>query len=58
MLTNATGFTLYWFSPDTSATPNRSGARASARPPVAGPVGAAAGVPLSGKLATITRPGS
>ena len=57
MLTNAKGFTLYWFSPGTSATPNRSGACASAWPPVAGPAGAAAGVPLSGELATITRPG-
>ena len=57
MLTNAKGFTLYWFSPGTSATPKCSGACASAWPPVAGPVSAAAGVSLSGKLATITRPG-
>lgn len=56
VLTNANGFTLYWFSPGTSATPKCSGAGASAWPPVAGLVGAAAGVSLSGKLATITRP--
>jgi predicted lipoprotein with Yx(FWY)xxD motif len=55
VLTNAKGFTLYWFSLDTSATSKCSGACASAWPPVAGPVSAAAGVSLSGKLATITR---
>jgi predicted lipoprotein with Yx(FWY)xxD motif len=55
VLTNAKGFTLCWFSLDTSATSKCSGACASAWPPVAGPVSAAAGVSLSGKLATITR---
>jgi predicted lipoprotein with Yx(FWY)xxD motif len=57
VLTNAKGFTLYWFSLDTSATSRCSGACASAWPPVAGPVSAASGVSLSGKLATITRSG-
>lgn len=57
VLTNATGFTLYWFSLDTSARSKCSGACASAWPPAAGPVSAAAGVSLSGKLATITRSG-
>jgi predicted lipoprotein with Yx(FWY)xxD motif len=57
VLTNAKGFTLYGFSPGTSATSKCSGACASAWPPVAGPVRAAAGVSLSGKLAPITRPG-
>jgi len=57
VLTNANGFTLYWFSLDTSATSKCGGACAAAWPPVAGPVSAAAGVSLSGKLATITRSG-
>ena len=56
VLTNANGFTLYWFSLDTSATSKCGGACAAAWPPVAGPVSAAAGVSLAGKLATITRP--
>ncbi len=56
VLTNAKGFTLYWFSRDTSATSKCGGACAAAWPPVAGPVSAASGVSLSGKLATITRP--
>jgi predicted lipoprotein with Yx(FWY)xxD motif len=55
VLTNAKGFTLYWFSPDTPATSKCSGGCASAWPPVPGPVSAASGVSLSGKLATVTR---
>ncbi len=55
VLTNAKGFTLYWFSRDSPSTPKCTGACASAWPPVAGPVGAASGVSLPGKLATITR---
>jgi len=57
VLTNASGFTLYWFSLDTTAKSSCSGACASAWPPVAGPVSAASGVSLSGKLGTITRSG-
>jgi predicted lipoprotein with Yx(FWY)xxD motif len=53
VLTNATGFTLYWFVPDTSTTSNCNGSCAQIWPPVAGPATAGAGV--TGKLATITR---
>ena len=55
VLTNAKGFTLYWFSLDTPATSKCSGACASAWPPVTGPVSAAPGVSLPGNLGTITR---
>ena len=57
VLTNEKGRTLYWFSLDPPAKSKCSGACASAWPPVAGPVSAASGVSLSGKLATITRSG-
>lgn len=55
VLTSTNGVTLYWFSLDTPAKSKCSGACASAWPPVAGPVSAAAGVSLPGKLGTITR---
>lgn len=55
VLTNTKGFTLYWFSPDTSTKSKCNGSCAAAWPPVAGPVSAASGVSLSGKLGTITR---
>lgn len=57
VLTDAKGFTVYWFSLDTPAKSSCSGACASAWPPVAGPVSAASGVTLSGTLGTITRSG-
>jgi predicted lipoprotein with Yx(FWY)xxD motif len=53
VLTNAKGFTLYWFGPDTSTTSKCSGACATAWPPVPGPTKAGSGV--TGKLGTITR---
>ena len=53
MLTNARGFTLYWFVPDTSTKSNCNGSCASYWPPVPGPATAGAGV--TGKLATIKR---
>ena len=53
VLTNAQGFTLYWFVPDTSTTSNCNGSCATFWPPVKGPATAGAGV--TGKLGTITR---
>jgi predicted lipoprotein with Yx(FWY)xxD motif len=53
VLTNAAGFTLYWFAPDTPTTSNCNGSCATFWPPVKGP--ATAGPGATGKLATITR---
>jgi len=53
VLTNAQGFTLYWFAPDTSTTSNCNGSCATFWPPVKGP--ATAGTGVTGKLGTITR---
>jgi predicted lipoprotein with Yx(FWY)xxD motif len=53
VLTNARGFTLYWFVPDTSTTSKCNGSCATFWPPVKGPATPGSGV--TGKLATITR---
>jgi predicted lipoprotein with Yx(FWY)xxD motif len=53
VLTNARGFTLYWFVPDTSTTSNCNGSCATFWPPVKGP--ATAGTGVTGTLGTITR---
>jgi predicted lipoprotein with Yx(FWY)xxD motif len=53
VLTNAKGFTLYWFAPDTSTKSNCNGSCASIWPPVKGP--ATAGPGVTGKLGTIKR---
>jgi predicted lipoprotein with Yx(FWY)xxD motif len=53
VLTNAKGFTLYWFVPDTSTKSNCNGSCARYWPPLKGPVTAGAGV--TGKIGTITR---
>jgi len=53
VVTNAKGFTLYWFVPDTATTSKCNGSCATFWPPVTGPATAGAGV--TGKLATITR---
>src|SRR5262249_15348298 len=53
VLTNAKGFTLYWFVPDTSTTSKCNGSFATYLPPVKGPGTAATGV--TGKLGTIKR---
>jgi predicted lipoprotein with Yx(FWY)xxD motif len=53
VLTNAKGFTLYWFAPDTSTKSNCNGSCIKYWPPVKGPATAGAGV--TGKLGTITR---
>ena len=53
VLTNAKGFTLYSFAPDTATKSNCNGSCATYWPPVKGPATAGAGV--TGKLGTITR---
>jgi predicted lipoprotein with Yx(FWY)xxD motif len=53
VLTNAKGFTLYWFAPDTPTTSKCNGSCATFWPPVKGPAIAGSGV--TGKLGTITR---
>ena len=53
VVTNAGGFTLYWFAPDTPAKSNCSGSCATLWPPVKGP--SAPGPGITGKLGTITR---
>jgi predicted lipoprotein with Yx(FWY)xxD motif len=53
VLTNSSGFTLYWFVPDTSTKSNCNGSCATFWPPVKGPVTAGSGV--TGTLGTITR---
>ena len=53
VLTNAKGFTLYWFVPDTATKSNCNGSCAHFWPPVKGPATAGAGV--TGKLGVITR---
>jgi predicted lipoprotein with Yx(FWY)xxD motif len=53
VLTNAKGFTLYWFAPDTKTMSKCNGTCATFWPPVKGP--ATAGMGVTGKLGTITR---
>ena len=53
VVTNAKGFTLYWFVPDTATMSKCNGSCATFWPPVKGPATAGAGV--TGKLATIKR---
>lgn len=53
VLTNAKGFTVYWFAPDTPASSKCNGSCAAFWPPVKGPATAGSGV--TGKLGTITR---
>ena len=55
LLTNAKGFTLYWFVPDTSTASKCNAACAKYWPPVPGPASAGAGV--TGTLGVITRSG-
>jgi predicted lipoprotein with Yx(FWY)xxD motif len=52
VLTNASGFTLYSFAPDTSTTSNCNGTCAQNWPPVTGPVTAAG---VTGTFGTIKR---
>jgi predicted lipoprotein with Yx(FWY)xxD motif len=55
VLTNAKGFTLYSFAPDTPTKSNCNGSCAGIWPPVKG--SATAGTGVTGKLTTITRSG-
>jgi predicted lipoprotein with Yx(FWY)xxD motif len=54
VLTNAAGFTLYWFAPDTSTTSKCTGSCATYWPPVTAPATAGSGV--TGTIGEITRP--
>jgi len=54
VLTNAEGFTLYWFAPDTATRSDCDASCARHWPPVTGPVTAGQEVP--GAIGTITRP--
>jgi len=53
VVTDARGFTLYWFAPDTATKSNCNGTCAQIWAPVKGP--ATAGTGVTGKLSTITR---
>jgi predicted lipoprotein with Yx(FWY)xxD motif len=53
VLTNAKGFTLYWFAPDTATRSNCNGSCAAYWPPVTGSVSAGPGV--TGRIGTIKR---
>jgi predicted lipoprotein with Yx(FWY)xxD motif len=55
VLTNARGFALYWFGPDTASSSACYGTCAAYWPPVPGPARAGPGV--TGTLGTITRTG-
>lgn len=55
VLTNAEGFTLYWFAPDTATRSECDASCLRHWPPVTGPVTGGQGVP--GAIGTITRPG-
>jgi predicted lipoprotein with Yx(FWY)xxD motif len=55
VLTNARGFTLYYFAPDTPAASKCTGSCTAYWPPVTGAPKAGPGV--TGRLGTITRPG-
>jgi predicted lipoprotein with Yx(FWY)xxD motif len=57
VLTDAQGFTVYWFAKDTPTSSECSGACAAAWPPVLGMPQAASGVTLTGKLGEIMRSG-
>ena len=53
VLTNAKGFVVYWFAPDTPTSSKCTGSCATYWPPVTGPATAGSGV--TGTLGTITR---
>jgi predicted lipoprotein with Yx(FWY)xxD motif len=55
VLTNAKGFTVYWFGPDTPTTSKCYGSCAAYWPPVTGTAAASPGVP--GRIGTIIRTG-
>jgi predicted lipoprotein with Yx(FWY)xxD motif len=55
VLVDSAGFTLYWYTPDTSTSSACTGACATAWPPLIGTPSFASGVSLTGKLGTIKR---
>jgi predicted lipoprotein with Yx(FWY)xxD motif len=55
VLTDAAGFVLYWYAPDTATTSMCNGTCASYWPPLIGTPSLASGVTLGGKLGTIKR---
>lgn len=55
VLTDAKGFTLYWYAPDSSTASKCTGSCASTWPPVTGLPQAAPGVSVMGKFGSITR---
>jgi len=55
VLTDSSGFVLYWFALDTPSASNCNGSCASYWPPVIGTPSLASGVSLTGKLGTIKR---
>jgi predicted lipoprotein with Yx(FWY)xxD motif len=55
VLTDAAGFTLYWFAPDTATWSDCDASCARRWPPVTAPAAAGQGVP--GAIGAITRPG-
>jgi predicted lipoprotein with Yx(FWY)xxD motif len=55
VLTDSSGFVLYWFANDTATTSNCNGSCATYWPPLLGTPSVASGVSLSGKLGTIKR---
>jgi predicted lipoprotein with Yx(FWY)xxD motif len=56
ILTNATGYTLYWFTKDTATTSACGDVCASNWPPVTGTPRLATGARLHGTLGTLIRP--
>jgi len=55
VLTNAKGFVLYWFAPDTPTTSKCNGSCATYWPPLTGTPSFASGTSAMGKLGTIKR---
>ena len=55
VLTDSTGFVLYWYAPDTPTASKCSGTCATYWPPLIGTPSLASGVTLAGKLGTIKR---
>ncbi len=55
VLTDAAGFVVYWYAPDTPTSSACSGGCATVWPPLMGAPNFASGVALTGKLGTIKR---
>ncbi len=55
VLTDAAGFVVYWYAPDTSTSSACNGGCATVWPPLIGTPSLASGVALTGKLGTIKR---